>query len=210
MRPRKDRWLQIYLVGMLVSGKARERPEMSVGGSGKSNRKECCAMGTGKGFTRRVVLESAHQITAMVESHPRSGTVGRQGLYPLSTPACAGCFRQSISAHVKPRQEVIVAQFTTLSLPVSVARGCAGNLTSGSRCAVGSAAAIQTRALWSSPQALSNCFAAPHWIGNIKPHQASFLQILHTVTLNRPPRLEIISESQKGYPNLHPHSCACQ
>jgi hypothetical protein len=43
-------------------------------------------MGTGKGFTRRVVLESAHQITAMVESHPRSGTVGRQGLFPLSPP----------------------------------------------------------------------------------------------------------------------------
>lgn len=46
---------------------------------------------------------------------------------------------------------------------------------------------------------------APH-IGNIKPHQAQSLQPLHTVTLNRPLGLDIISESQKVCPNLHPHS----
>jgi hypothetical protein len=211
--PEKGSMVQINLVGRLTSGKARERPEMSVGGAAKARekRKRCCAVGTGKGFTRAVWSSRAH-----IKSQPwwRAILEAAQWvagpLSALTTPACAGCFRRSISADVKPRQEVIVAQFTTLSLSVSVARGCAGNLTSGSRCTVGSAASTQTRALWRSPRAWSNCFTAPHCVGNIKPHQASFLQTLHTVTLNRPPRLEIISESQKGCPNLHPHSRACQ
>lgn len=199
----------------LPDGEARERKGQGAtrnecGGSGRSKRKDAARWEQERG-SRAVWFSRAH-----IKSQPwwRAILEAAQWvagpLSALTTPACAGCFRRSISADVEPRQEVIVAQFTTLSLFVSVVRGCADNLSSGSRCAVASAALIQTRHLWSSPRALSNCFAAPHWIGNIKPHQAPFLQILHTVTLNRPPRVEIISESQKGHPNLRPHSRACQ
>jgi hypothetical protein len=69
---------------------------------------------------------SNHSHGGEPSSKRHSGSPGT--LSALSTPACAGCFRQSISAHVEPRQEVIVAQFTNLSVSVFVARGCAGNV----------------------------------------------------------------------------------
>lgn len=116
MRPREDRRSKFIWWG----GSRAERPgsdhEMSVGGAARAKEKEALVVGTGKGFMRRCgSRERTSNHTAMVESHPRSGTVGRRVLSALTTPACTGCFRRSISADVEPRQEVIVAQLMTLS-----------------------------------------------------------------------------------------------
>ncbi|KAF2630763.1 hypothetical protein BU25DRAFT_247194 [Macroventuria anomochaeta] len=132
-----------------------------------------------------------------------------------STPASPGCFRRTIPAVTEPCQSLARALpgsgRCTVHHPelVSVVRLCLGNL-SGFRHAVRFVAHKHTRKrncgevleLWTIIS-----IAAPYpWIGISSP-------ILHcgsTITLDRPSRLEIISESHKDCRMLHPHSRCLQ